>query len=259
MSDWLLDLGNTRLKLAPLAALDVARDVARDVASHPIAPADVQAIAHPDIAAFLASHPAIARGDRAWLASVASEPVTASLVLLLESQGIEVVRVRTQPQQGRLRIAYADADALGVDRFLALLAASGRDDGPWVLVSAGSALTADVLAADGQHLGGVIAPSASHARAALAERFPALDVPMGRAEALGTTTADAIAAGVAHAACGLVERVLHVARQQWGSEPLVLLSGGAAGLLTGVTAPRLEVAPALVLEGLAAYARARAN
>ncbi len=250
MSDWLLDLGNTRLKLAPL-------DVARQAARQAIAQTDVQAIAHPDMLGHLASHPVIARGDRAWLASVAPEPLTASLVLLLESQGIAVVRVRTHPQEGRLRIAYADADTLGVDRFLALLAASHRDDGPWLLVSAGSALTADVLAADGQHLGGVIAPSPIHARAALAERFPALDVPMGRAGALGKTTADAIAAGIAHAACGLVERVLHAARQQLGSEPLVLLSGGDAGALTGVAAPRLEAAPALVLEGLAAYARAR--
>ena len=84
-----------------------------------------------------------------------------------------------------VRIAYAEPSRLGVDRFLALLAAHARGPGPWLLVSAGSALTVDLLDVGGQHIGGVIAPSPEHMRAALAARFPALAYAGGEAHAFG--------------------------------------------------------------------------
>ncbi len=245
MSDWLLDLGNTRLKLAPLGAGG--------------ARGPVRAVVHAAMAQLVDGQLEFKRGDTAWLASVAPAAVTDPLIASLVARGLQVQRVLTQASEGRLRIAYDDPHALGVDRFLALLAASGRDDGPWVVVSAGSALTADVLATDGRHLGGVIAPMPAQMRASLAQRFAALDVAVGDVHALGANTADAIASGAAHAACGLVERVVRQARLHCGAEPVVLVGGGDAEALLTLDLPRLQPAPSLVLDGLAAYARARAG
>jgi type III pantothenate kinase len=242
MKHWLLDLGNSRLKLA---ALDAG------------VPAAVRAFAHARIAQAIADDAELAPGDSAWLASVAPAAITDLLEVALRTRGLRVERVVTQVREGRLRIAYGDPRALGVDRFLALLAASQRDDGPWVVVSAGSALTADALASDGRHLGGVIAPMPAQLRGALAQRFPALDVPAGEVHALGASTADAIASGAAHALCGLVERVARETRRSCAAEPLVLIGGGDAEALQTLELPRLESAPTLVLGGLAAYARAR--
>lgn len=244
MSHWLLDLGNTRLKLAPLAG---------DQAG------PVRAFAHPRIAQAIADDAALADGDTAWLASVAPPDVTVSLQTALQARGLRVERVATQSREGRLRIAYADPGTLGVDRFLALLAASQRGDGPWVAVSAGSALTADGLASDGRHLGGVIAPMPAQLRAALGQRFPALDLPAGSVHAFGDNTADAIASGAAHALCGLVERIARETRRICAAEPLVLLGGGDTEALHTLDLPRMHPAPALVMDGLAAYARARAG
>jgi type III pantothenate kinase len=143
-----------------------------------------------------------------------------------------------------------------VDRFLALLAASGRDDGPWLLVSAGSALTVDLLQADGAHVGGLIAPMPDTMRAALASRFAVLDVPAGEVLDFAGDTADAIASGCAGAAIGLVERSLRQAAERLGTEPTLLLGGGAAGLFAGIAHPRVHAVPSLVLEGLAIYADA---
>ena len=243
MSDWLIDLGNTRLKLAALA--------------HGGMHGPVRAVPHAAAARLIDDDAGFKRGYTAWLASVAPDAVAGPLIGALEARGLRVERVLTQAREGRLHIAYAEPQMLGVDRFLTLLAASARDDGPWVVVSAGSALTADVLAADGQHLGGVIAPMPAQMRAALAQRFLALDVPTGDVHALGASTADAIASGAVHAACGLVERVARAARLQCGGEPLVLVSGGDAEAVLTLDLPRMQSAPTLVLEGLAAYARAR--
>jgi type III pantothenate kinase len=122
--------------------------------------------------------------------------------------------------------------------------------------AAGSALTVDLLQADGVHVGGLIAPMPDSMRRALAARFPALDVPRGEVRDFAADTGDAIASGCAQAAAGLVEHALQRARASLGVEPMVLLGGGAADLLAGVAAPRMQRAPGLVLRGLAAYAEA---
>lgn len=55
--------------------------------------------------------------------------------------------------------AYSNLKALGVDRWLGLLVARARRNGECsVVLGAGSALTVDLLNADGRHLGGWIAP-----------------------------------------------------------------------------------------------------
>jgi type III pantothenate kinase len=242
---WLLDLGNTRLKFAPS---DATGDAAALDTHDAALPTQLVACLGP-----------ARTGDEAWLASVAPADVAATVAAALRDAGYAVHRARSQARRGRLQVAYGDPSRLGVDRFLALLAASERDDGPWLLVSAGSALTVDLLQADGVHVGGLIAPMPDTMGEALASRFPALDVPRGEVVDFATDTGDAIASGCARAAVGLVEHAWRRARARLGVEPMVLLGGGAAGLLADVAAPRMQRAPTLVLDGLAAYARTGAD
>jgi type III pantothenate kinase len=239
---WLLDLGNTRLKLAPLQKGGRG---------------EVTALAHGDenFEVALRKHFETHDGDEAWLASVASIDTTSHLRSLLQDLGIEVQRVHTRPTLGKLRVAYAEPARLGVDRFLALLAASERDDGPWLIASAGSALTVDLLEADGSHRGGLIAPMPAQMRAALATRFAQLDVPEGSALDFGCDTADAIASGARAAALGLLEHSWRRACALLGAEPTVLHSGGNAELLMQAEVPRAQAAPSLVLDGLARYVK----
>ena len=239
---WLLDLGNTRLKMAPL------RKGARG---------ELTALAHGDEAfeVALRAHFAAHDGDEAWLASVAPLDTTSHLRALLQDLGMEVQRVHTHASMGRLKIAYAEPSRLGVDRFLALLAASARDDGPWLLASAGSALTVDVLGRDGVHRGGLIAPMPAQMRSALATRFAQLDLPEGAALDFANDTADAVASGARAAALGVLEHGWRRACAQLGHEPTVLVSGGSAELLLQAEVPRMQAAPALVLDGMARYVK----
>ena len=140
MSTWLFDLGNTRLKFAEL----------RDHA----APGETHALAHDDGERWLDGLP---RGATACIASVAAGERRVALLDALCTRFTRLHLVRTQPRCAGLRIAYADPRHLGVDRFLALLAA--RDAGDVLLVGVGTALTIDLLDADGLHRGGRIAPS----------------------------------------------------------------------------------------------------
>ena len=241
--NWLLDLGNSRLKLASWRA---GRGVG-DVQAWPHAAADFGA----QLQRWLET---TSPGDLAWLASVAPSELTATVAEALASRGMPARRVRTRPACGGVRIAYAEPARLGVDRFLALLGAHARGPGPWLLVSAGSALTVDLLDSSGQHRGGVIAPSPEHMRAALAARFPALAYAGGEACDFGTDTADALAGGSLGAAAGLVERCHRQATRLLGRAPRLLLGGGGGERLGAWLELPAESAPALVLEGMAVYA-----
>lgn len=238
---WLIDLGNSRLKCAPLQADGRA--------------GSVRAFDHGDgLATALAVLGEAAPGDRAWLASVAADGLTAALATALQARGFALRNVRALPRWRRLRIAYAAPERLGVDRFLALLAASERDDGPHLLVSVGSALTVDLLARDGRHHGGLIAATPAHVRRSLAAAFPVLDVAMGDCLDFAGDTADAVASGAQAMALGLVERCLRKAHARLGESPTVLLTGGGADAMQGLEGARVVAAPGLVLDGLAMLA-----
>ena len=240
---WLLDIGNTRCKGTRLQVNGERGDVSAFAYRDGV-----------DSERLLKTLGAANAGDIVWLASVAPSGYRDAIVAALVAQGYIVNVVRTESRCRRLRIAYPQPEHLGVDRFLSLLAASERNEGACLLVSVGSAVTIDLLASDGQHLGGVIAPSAEHQRDALAKHFMQLDVIAGHATDFADDTADAIASGAQGAVLGLIERSRHLAAVRLGVSPRVIVSGGGADALAPMLPFAVELAPWLVLDGLAIFA-----
>lgn len=237
MSDWLFDLGNSRIKFAPL----------RDGRVGPI-----QAIAHCADALDAAALATLPSGDRAWVATVASPALSASVMDGLRSRFTHVHLARTLAECAGLRIAYAQPRKLGVDRFLALLALAGSGQ-PAVIAGVGTALTIDLLDAQGVHRGGRISASPTLMREALHARAAQLPVAGGSYEEFAMDTEDALASGCDGAAIALIERSLQQATALLGALPgLVVHGGGVASLLPEL--PAAEHRPALVLEGLARWA-----
>lgn len=238
-TDWLFDLGNTRLKCAPLVDGRCG---------------EVVALAHGD-ADFASKLDALLpqRGGVAHLASVASQALAVDLLESLASRFVRIDIVRTQARCAGMRIAYADPSKLGVDRFLALLAAHERD-GAALVVGVGTALTLDLVDASGQHHGGRIAPSPSLMREALHARASVLPLAGGTRVDFAGDTADALASGCEGAALALVADSLAAARERLGITPALLLHGGGAPALQAAL-PDSVPAPSLVLEGLACWAR----
>lgn len=240
MGDWLFDLGNTRLKLAPLAAAGAG---------------PVSAFSHDGAAfdpAWLSALPADI--DVAWLASVGPAALRASLLKVLVPRAARVVEVQVAREMAGVRIGYPEPARLGVDRALALVGARARAPGWALVVGVGTALTVDLLDASGSHHGGAIAPSPTLMRESLHARAPQLPAEGGEATAFATDTLDALAAGCIGAALGLVERSCRQASALAGARPVVLLHGGGApALLAGFEGA--VHAPSLVMEGLARLAR----
>lgn len=251
---WLFDLGNTRLKFAPLGAdsrIGPVRSLAHDGSAWP----DGWEDALP------------ARGAGACLVSVAAEPLRVALLQALAARCGRVMIARSVAAlrpgtPGGLRLAYAQPQTLGADRFLAMLGARARGDvrrqQPWLVVGIGTAITLDLIDADGRHHGGRIAPSPTLMREALHARAAQLPASGGAFAAFADTTEDALRSGCDGAALGLIAAGLHDAAARLGTMPALLLHGGGVDVLAGLdTLPvPADIAPALVLEGLAAWAGA---
>lgn len=69
-----------------------------------------------------------------------------------------VTSFRTAGSHGDLVCGYQNPDAMGTDRWLALVGARGLEKGPLVVIDAGSAITVDWVGESGEHLGGYILP-----------------------------------------------------------------------------------------------------
>jgi len=242
MAIWLFDVGNSRLKYARLQPDGGLGEVG--VCAH-----DGQALP-PDWERVLP-----ARMDAAEVALVAAPSIRAALLDGLVLRARRISLVNTQKHCAGVSIAYAKPQRLGVDRFLTLLAAHARGGGPWLLVGVGTALTVDILDADGRHLGGRIAASPTLMRQALSERAAQLPASGGVYVPFAADTEDALESGALGAAIGLIEHSLRSASAQLGHVPRLLLHGGGAEALLPWL-PQAELAPSLVLEGLARWTQA---
>lgn len=244
MTTWLFDLGNTRLKCAPLrpdgeAAVERVFDAGHDGTAFD--------------GDWLGQLPA--RIDNALIASVATPALTATLLDALAPRTGRLSLARTLPACAGVRVAYAQPQRLGVDRFLAMLAAHADARGACLVVGVGTALTIDLLDATGRHQGGRIAPSPTLMRAALHARVPQLPAAGGRYVEFADETPAALASGCDGAALALIAHSRQAAQSRLGAAPRLLLhGGGAAALLPHL--PDAVFAPALVLTGLARWAGA---
>lgn len=244
MTTWLFDLGNSRLKAAPLRPDGEA------------AIEEVFVVAH-DGTSFAGDWPGQlpARIDNALIASVATPALTARLLDALTPCAGRISLARTLRACAGVRIAYAQPRRLGVDRFLAMLAAHAEARDACLVVGVGTALTIDLLDATGRHLGGRIAPSPTLMREALHARVPQLPSEGGRYTEFADETPAALASGCDGAALALITQSRQAARSQLGVSPRLLLhGGGAAALLPHL--PDAAFSPALVLTGLARWAGA---
>jgi type III pantothenate kinase len=147
--------------------------------------------------------------------------------------------------------AYEDVAQMGVDRWVAMLAAWHHRRSAVCVVNCGTAITVDVIAAGGRHLGGLIAPGLALMRSSLASRTAQLpEVGPAARLAFGTDTASCIGAGCLAAGIGLLEVVEARARELLNTSPAWVISGGDAETLASESAIAFEHLPDLVLRGL---------
>ena len=186
-------------------------------------------------------------------ANVAGATVGGRIGALLADRGLEAAWIRPRAEGFGVRNAYLDPARLGADRWAALVGARALHGAAALVVTSGTATTADVLDGAGVFQGGVILPGLDLMRMSLARDTAQLPFADGRFEATPRRTADAIVSGCLHAQLGAIERMFRVVAAD--PDALCLLNGGAAASLAPHLECPLRVVDNLVLEGLARMLR----
>ena len=151
-------------------------------------------------------------------------------------------------------IDYPEPESIGADRLANAVAAAFLHQTPAVVVDFGTALTFDIVSAEGNYLGGVIAPGLEamtdylHQRTALLPKIALLEPP----GIIGKSTSDAMLAGAVYGYRGLVREILGKLREVLEQDrPLkVVATGGYAELIAAGVPEIHEVQPMLTMEGL---------
>jgi type III pantothenate kinase len=192
---------------------------------------------------------------RVVTSNVAGQHITDQLTAWCERNWALSPRfIATAAEGYGVRNGYEDYRQLGVDRWLALIAAWHRCHGASCVVDCGTAVTLDALSPNGEHLGGMILPGLALMRMSLHKHTEGIRVEEGGQPVLfARNTRDGIAAGGANAVAGGIDRFVLELKQRLG-EVRCLITGGDAGYLLPLLADRFEEIPNLVLQGLAIMA-----
>ncbi len=185
---------------------------------------------------------------RGIVSNVAGERLQASLQAALPDVALEWIQAK--PQACGVINSYTQVEQLGADRWAALIGARGMTHEPCIVVSLGTALTADLLAHDGRFLGGAIAPGWQLMQDALAHGTTAIQLSSGKVTALPTNTADAVHTGVIYALLGVIEKMAHDFEEKAKRPIKCILTGGAAHKIVPYLNRPVQVVDNLVLEGL---------
>ncbi|MBQ4854763.1 type III pantothenate kinase [Rhodanobacter sp. B2A1Ga4] len=243
----LLDLGNTRLKWA--LQVQPAGWLARGAVDWQ---EDLAAVLEPAWAGL----PRPAQVVAASVVDAAREAQVATMTQHLFA--CTPTWLRTPAHACGVRNAYAEPQRLGVDRFLAMVAAHAEGHAPCVLAGVGTALTLDALAADGQHLGGLIAPGPQlMQQSLLGATVRVRPERPGKLVELADNTADAVASGCWQAAAALVERFAAHTAARLGATPELILGGGDGESLLPLLSLPARLSQDGVLRGLAVWANAQ--
>ncbi len=151
-----------------------------------------------------------------------------------------------------VRILYDDPGAVGADRVVDAVAAYRLYGGPTCIVDFGTATTFDAISAEGDYLGGAIAPGIGIAAHALFERtakLPRVEIARPPA-AIGRNTVHSMQSGLLFGYVSLVEGMVARFRQELGSDAQVIGTGGLAEVIARETPVIQILAPWLTLDGL---------
>ncbi len=142
--------------------------------------------------------------------------------------------------------------AVGADRLVNAVAGHATYKGALIIVDFGTATTFDIVAANGDYEGGVIAPGANLSAEALHQAAAMLPrVAVVRTHTvIGKDTMPAMQSGLFWGYIGLLEGIVSRIREEYGQPMTVVATGGLANLFYRQTPVLEHLDPDLTVRGL---------
>jgi len=191
--------------------------------------------------------------DQIYLASVYKPSFGSLIAEWADRQTIEFHEIKTTSKFSSLINGYHHYDRLGVDRWLAMIALHEKYRNQFLVISAGSAVTCDLVDDAGKHKGGLIMPGLNMMQKSLLENTAAVRFTENNTyldEILQKDTASCVIAGTFNAVIGMIEKII---KNYALSPEQIVLTGGQAKLLASGLPYGVVVEDHLVLKGIACW------
>ena len=189
--------------------------------------------------------------DSIIVSSVVTDQFTDWLICEAQARGLPRPQfVRVLSEYAGISIAYSEPSALGVDRFLAMIAAFDKIKAAVIVVDIGTAITIDAIDEWGKHLGGVIIPGWDQMARCLGDVTEHVGVKAGSVRLWGKNTGDAVTGGCFYSALAGIQKVTQLMSMDMKSDPALVLTGGGAQEFYSELGGDFQVYENLVLEGL---------
>jgi type III pantothenate kinase len=152
----------------------------------------------------------------------------------------------------KIDVLYENPEEVGADRIANAVAAYAYYGGPVIVLDFGTATTFDCISKKGVYLGGAIAPGPGISAEALAKFTSKLPrVEMKKPEkAIGKSTIRAMQSGLYYGYIGLIKEILQRTKKEIVGTPVVIATGGLAGLIVPEIKEVKAIVPELTLEGI---------
>lgn len=151
-----------------------------------------------------------------------------------------------------MRVRTDNPREVGADRIVNAVAAFEEHGGPLVVVDFGTATTFDCVTAEGDYVGGAIAPGIGISADALFQRTAMLPrVELDRpVKAIGTNTVSSMQSGIYWGYVGLVDGLARRCKEELGGQVRCVATGGLSNLVGRACAEIDLVDEHLTLKGL---------
>ncbi len=186
-------------------------------------------------------------------------PVTTQLAACVRLYlGCEPLLVAPGVKTG-VTIRHDNPREVGSDRIANMVAFTARHEAPGMVVDCGTAISIDLIDADGAFVGGVIAPGIVAASEALRQgtaRLPRVEL-VTPPRVAGRSTVESLQAGIVYGFAGLIDGLvtrLAATLDADLSALTVVLTGGSAPIVADVLTAKTVADPWLTLYGLLAIA-----
>ena len=149
-------------------------------------------------------------------------------------------------------IRYEDPREVGADRIANAVAGASRYGAPCIVVDFGTSTNFDIVSADREFVGGVLAPGIEISMDALVQRAARLfkvdfvEPP----SVIGKNTAASLQSGLVYGFAGQVDGIVERIRAELGAQAPAIATGGLADLIAPHARTIDRVDPLLTLEGL---------
>lgn len=165
---------------------------------------------------------------------------------------MEPIIVGKDTVETNLKMCYPNPKEIGADRIVNAVAAIKEYKTPLVVIDFGTATTYCYINDDKEYCGGIISPGINISMEALyqrASKLPKIEIE-APANIVGKSTVEAMQSGVFYGYIGQVDGIVNRIKENFGTNPTVIATGGLASLIGEASETIDHVDPYLTLKGL---------